>query len=194
MNIIKINKQNFQETVSRVTKTIRRGEICILPFDTVYGFVCNPRNIKAVDKIFELKARPIYKALGIATSNLANAGAIAFLKHTDFIKEKIPGKYTFILKAKDFSFASECYKNQTVAIRIPQNDLVLEVADELKAIAQTSANLSGEPSCLSIEELKQQFGESLKKVNLIVDGGEILDGKPSKIWDLTGDAPVEIER
>jgi tRNA threonylcarbamoyl adenosine modification protein (Sua5/YciO/YrdC/YwlC family) len=194
MNLIQYNKENIEEIASRVVKTIKSGGVCILPFDTVYGFICDPKDKKAIEKIIDLKNRPEFKTFGLAVSDLRMLESIAQTNFGEFIEDKTPGKYTFIIDAKTDDFAPQCYKNNTLGIRIPKNALILEICKIFGPIAQTSANKSGLENCFLISEIKKQFDEELEKIDLIVDGGEIANGQPSQIWDLTGTEPREIER
>ena len=195
MKYIKLSNQNKTEVVAEVVEIIKSGGIVVLPFDTVYGIICDPHNPAAVDKIFEFKKRPVSKTLGLACDNLESIAKIAEIKHGEFIKEKIPGRFTFILKAKESTIVPECYQNGTIAIRIPDNELVLNIAKESGGvIAQTSANISDQPNCYSIDEIKSQAGDFIEMIDLIIDGGILPENPPSIIYDLSGETPRQIER
>ncbi|MDO8444227.1 MAG: L-threonylcarbamoyladenylate synthase [bacterium] len=196
MNVKKLLSNNFKEITDDAVKIIRNGGIIIVPFDTVYGLICDPKNDIAVRKIFELKKRPLDKTIGLCTTSIPALETFAEINHEDFIKSHIFGPYTFVLNVKTDDFSKLCVRDGTVAVRIPNSELILNIAKHSNlVIAQTSANLSGRPTCDSVEEIKAQFKpEELEQVDLIIDWGEIEKSAPSKIFDLTGTQPVEINR
>jgi len=106
------------------------------------------------------------------TKELAEINA----KQEKIIKQKWPGKYTFVLNKKN--------KKSTIALRIPKykflNDLLKTIN---KPLAQTSVNISGQSPMSKISDIINQFRKSDV---LIIDAGNLKKSKPSKIVDLTG--------
>ncbi len=199
MKIMKITKSNTQLLVKKVSKVIRNNRVVILPFDTVYGYACNPKSDETLGKIFELKERNINKTIGAAVCGIETLEQFSEINETvkQFIEEKTPGKYTFIVKAKlDHTLSKYCIKDDTIGIRIPESDFILDIIRSSGGIvAQTSANKSGMPDCYSINELLTQYSkDELERVDLIIDGGELEKSGLSQIFDLTGSEPAEIER
>jgi L-threonylcarbamoyladenylate synthase len=198
MKIASLNSINVEEIVSKSATTILSGGIVVLPFDTTYGYVCDPKNELALQKIFQLKRRDLNQTIGIAVNKLKKLKMITEIDKTteEFIKERTPGKFTFILKNKSKNISGLCLRENTIAIRIPDSELILKIAERTGGVlAQTSANVSGEPNCNSIEELKEQLNDNeFDNINLIVDGGKIESTGSSQILDLTGPELREIER
>lgn len=214
MNYIKLDNDNISQIAAKSTEILNSGGIVIAPFDTVYGFIADPTNDTAIKKIFSLKKRPETKTIGLAVASIEQLESIAALNHRDFIESRIPGKYTFILSSRTEtrdpepivlssrtavrdpgSISKYCSQNGTIGVRIPDNQLILEICRQFGPIAQTSANLGGQPNCFSIENIRAQFSEeSLSSIDLIIDGGELEKGNSSEIWDLTKEEPVRIER
>jgi L-threonylcarbamoyladenylate synthase len=172
MAYLRFDLGNITNIQKQVIEVLGKGGIALLPFDTVYGFICDPKNEEAIERIFKLKERNINKTIGIAVSSLEQSKEIAKIDDQEaFMKFKIPGKYTFILKAKDQSLSKYCYHNSTVGVRIPDQELILMVASKFGPIAQTSANKSGKPNCLSISDIQAQFSsDELNSVDLVIDG------------------------
>ncbi len=190
-----LNQENINEIASKAAETIKNGGIALVPFDTVYGFICDPSNSSALEKIFHLKERDENKTIGLAVSSLSDIEKIAETLNPEFISARIPGRYTFILKSKNDSFSKYCYQNGTIGVRVPDNSLIIKIASLFGPIAQTSANKSGLSNCLSIPEVIAQFPPAeFNNIDLIVDGGKIENGKPSQIWDMTKKEPSLIER
>lgn len=198
MNIIKITKENIGEIARETASIIKNNGVVILPFDTVYGYACNPKSDKALEKIFRLKNRDLSKTIGLAVSEIKNIKEISQLNINaeKYIKDHTPGKYTFILNSNDSNISQLCKKGGTIGVRIPESKLILDIIQAADGIiAQTSANKSGLPDCYSIDELLAQYSkDELDQIDLIIDGGELEKSGPSQIIDLTDDKPKEIER
>lgn len=197
--IILGNQNKTSDVVKQASDIIRGGGVIILPFDTVYGFACDPKKATALQKIYELKNRPTQKTIGLAVSKIKTLESIAETSTSinKYVSDRTPGKFTFILKKKTGTFISEfCVLNNNIGIRIPDSKLILEIiAVSGGIIAQTSANISGQPNCFSVNDIRRQFSSTnLDKIDLIVDGGKLKHDKPSKITDLTGEVPREIKR
>lgn len=198
-NISHLTSDNFNETVKKAATTLQEGGIIIAPFDTVYGFLANAEDQTAIEKIYQLKERPINKPFGIVLSNINQINTYFSLddKSNNFISERVPGRYTFILNAgKTLRISPYCKKDDTVGVRIPDSNLIRKIAAESGLIlAQTSANKSNMPSNSSLQKTLEQFSqEEIGEIDLIIDGGTIDHSAPSRIFDLTSEVPAEIER
>lgn len=203
-----LTEQNINEIINKTSKIIEFGGVAILPFDTVYGFVCDPKNDEALQQIYELKKCPTMKTIGLAANNIESIESIAEVNDDakNYMVDRTSGKYTFILKklswipnqvGNDREVISDfCVQNDTVGIRIPDSELILSIAEKCGGlIAQTSANISGQGNCYSITDIKRQYDDAtLSKVDLIVNGGELENNGASKLINLTGETPVEIKR
>ncbi|MCX6723850.1 MAG: L-threonylcarbamoyladenylate synthase [Candidatus Staskawiczbacteria bacterium] len=178
MEIIKGNKNN----VSKIITALQNGAVLVLPTDTVYGLICDAENEEAVKKIFEIKKRDKSKPLGVFVKEIEAAKEMAFVesRHEKFLKDN---KNTVILKAKNSSLPKLVYKDKTIGIRIPKYELLNLILEKFgKPIAQTSANISGEPATVKIADILEQF----KNQDItIVDAGNLSENKSSTIIDLT---------
>ena len=67
------------ETLNKIIKILKSGGVVICPTDTVYGFLADAANKKAVDKIYKIKRRPKLKPLPVFVKNLTTAKEIAFI-------------------------------------------------------------------------------------------------------------------
>lgn len=191
------NDKNHEKIVIKAVKIIKNGGIALLPFDTVYGFICDPRNENALENIYELKKRPAQKTIGLATCCVDEIARYTELnkQNRDFIKERTPGKFTFILKKKeDTKLSNFCVQNGTIGIRIPNSEFILDIAKLSGGIiAQTSANISGQSNCFSPKDFLNQYkNQDLQKIDLIVDGGVLDSSSSSRLFDLTGEIAKEM--
>lgn len=195
MNKLTIARDNINQIAEESIKILNTGGMILLPFDTVYGLICDPKNSMAIEKIFRIKGRDENKTIGLTVSSMSELNKIAHLTFPDFIKEKIPGRYTFIVRSKGNIFSKQCYQNSTLGVRIPDSNLIQKIVSQFGPIAQTSANKSGQVNCFSLDQIQAQFStDELSLIDLNIDGGEIEHGQPSEIWDVTGTYPVKIER
>ena len=196
MNIKKLTIDNFEKVVNEASKIIHSGGIVIAPFDTVYGFICDPYNDSAIEKIYKLKGRDLNKPIGVAINPAGIMLDLIIPKHLDFANSKTLGPYTLIFPLRDKKISRYCQKNGTIAVRVPNSELILTISKQMKMpLAQTSANKSGQPTCASINEIRSQFStDEIESVDLIVDWGKIKNAAPSQIYDLTQDKIVDISR
>ncbi len=184
MDILKQNKN----IIGKVAKELNRGKVIVCPTDTIYGFLAIAENKKAVDKIFKIKKRPKSKHLAVFVKDIKFAKELAEIlpEQEKILKQKWPGKFSFILKRKNSSAKLYGLDKKTIAIRIPKykflNNLLKRVN---KPLVQTSVNVSKGPALLKVEDIKKQFG---KYDILLIDAGNLQKRKPSKIVDLTSEA------
>lgn len=193
MIILKPSKESLEKSV----EMIRKGCIIICPTDTVYGFLADATNKKAVEKIYKIKKRQKYKPLPVFIKDFKMAKDLAEIdeKQEKLIKKKWPGKYTFILelksqisKRKTTTQKPKLYgmkKDGTIAIRLPKHKFLNDLLKKInRPLVQTSVNISGEKSLTYIKDITDEFQKD-RRITLIIDGGNIRNAKSSKIIDLT---------
>ena len=185
METIKLSKT----TIEKAVKVISRGGVIICHSDTVYGLVCDAGNKKALEKIFKIKKRPKTKPLGVFVRDIEMAKELVVISEFQekFLKKNTPGKVTVILeKRKDCKLISLVGTKTTVGIRIIKSKFINELLEKLgMPLAQTSANISGQPVTTEIKEALKQFEGSRIKPDLVVDAGDLPKSRPSAIIDLT---------
>ncbi len=195
MEVIKVSLK----TLDRAIAILKNGGVVICPTDTVYGFLADATNKKAVDKIYKIKKRPTSKPLPVFVKDFKMAENLAEIdeKQAKVLRKFWPGRYTFIFNRKNYLVSNsieldtkaELVKlygvdKKTIAIRIPKYKFLNQLLQKINMpLAQTSVNISSEPTLTKIEDIIKKFGKS-KKI-LIIDGGNIKKGKPSKIIDLS---------
>lgn len=201
MKTIKISKTALNEAI----KVINAGGVVVCPSDTVYGLIADATNKKAVEKIFKIKKRPKTKPLGVFVKDIEMVKKLAFIdiKQEKFLRKNTPGKITVILKKRPACGLSNSVGNKTtIGIRIIKNKFINELLQKIKkSLAQTSANISGQPATTKIGEVLKQFkncgtSEVPQTENmricpeLVVDAGDLPKSRPSKVVDLTGAKPL----
>ena len=150
---------------------LRSGGVVVMPTDTVYGLACLPEVPAAVAAIFELKGRPDDKPLPILGHD---AGALRDVARFDdraagLVSRFGPGPVTLVLpRAAGFTYDLGGDDSASVAVRVPQNEVALELLRSTGPLAVTSANRSGEAPASTAAEAEAIFGAS---VAAYVDGG-----------------------
>jgi len=190
--ILKIYPDNPQENlIDEVVRSLKNGGIIIYPSDTVYALGCNIFDIRAMEKLAQIKKIKLEKAqFSIICNDLSHLSN--FTKPIDtsvfrFLKNKIPGPFTFILEAnKSLPLA---YKgNKTVGIRVPDHTIPQVIVEKLgHPIASTSTKDDDEVIEYSTDpELIAEKYDSF--VDIVIDSG-YGDNVASTIVDLTSGEP-----
>jgi len=189
---MKILKQSKQ-ALSLAIKIINSGGLIVCPTDTIYGFLADASNEKAVKKIYKIKKRPKSNPLPIFIKNIEAAKKIAFIsaEQEEILNKKWPGKYTFILKRKKEAKLYGINKD-TIALRLPEYKFLNDLLEKInKPLVQTSVNISNNPALTKVSDIIEQFN----KFDVLVIGGENLKkSQTSKIMDLTKDKIIILRK
>jgi L-threonylcarbamoyladenylate synthase len=170
--------------LSEAITALSNGEIIVYPTDTLYGLGADIYNNKAVEKVFKFKKRPYTMPLSIAVYDFKSLEKIAYTNHKikNLVKFFLPGKLTLILYKKSCISDLITAGLDKIAVRIPNNQIALEILSSFGPITATSANIHGQKTPIIIKDIKLQLRE--KNISVYIDAGK-LDGKPSTIVDLT---------
>ena len=174
--------------LSKAIEALQNGDIVVYPTDTLYAFGVDIHNKDAVRKVFEVKKRPLDNPLPVAVSDLAYIEKIAFVSGIarDLAEQFLPGPLTMILNKKNVILDVITDKIDNVAVRIPDNDIALELLSRYGPLTVTSANVHGKEVPDIISDLKMQFNSD--DVAVYLDYGK-LNGLPSTIVDMTASKP-----
>ena len=172
--------------MNKALEALRSGEVIVIPTDTVYGLACLPNIPGAVSKIFALKGRSADKALPVLGHSAQALADVAMFddRAVELARRFWPGPLTLVLpRADGFTSYLGDDASESVAVRVPQNDVALELLAASGPLAVTSANLSGEPPAGTAEEAAAIFAGD---VSAYVDGGRG-GGVPSTVASLVGE-------
>lgn len=170
---------------------LEMGELIAIPTETVYGLAANAFNENAVKKIFELKKRPAFNPLIVHINSIDYLNEIA--KNIPPLAWKLaeefwPGPLTILLEKKETVPDCVTAGNVTVAVRIPNHPLTLELLSQLTfPLAAPSANPFMSISPTKPEHVKNYFDGKLK---FILDGGVCQQGIESTIIGFNADKAV----
>jgi L-threonylcarbamoyladenylate synthase len=175
------------ELVDQVVASLNRGYVVALPTDTFYGLAVDPVNLRAVDRIYELKTRARHKPLSLLIAEVAQANELARQLDSAFdrLAERFwPGPLTIVVKAGSKLPLRVTANTGNLALRVPEAAIPRAVVTRLGLpITATSANLSGHPECAYAGGVREQLGD---KIPLIVDGGPTPRTTATTIVDLSG--------
>ena len=172
---------------------LRNGGIVAFPTDTVYGLGADIFNERAVERVFAIKHRSPSLALPVLVCNTLQVSRVAATV-SDLarllMKHFWPGGLTIVMP-KAFAVPSNVTAGgDTIAVRMPRHDVPLALIDKLGSpLIGTSANISGNPSPLTFEDVEAQFGRT---IDFIIRSNTCHDGIESTIVDITSGNPVII--
>lgn len=177
--------------ISHAADLLRQGKLVGVPTDTVYGLAGHALMTTTLQNIFKVKNRPQDKPLIAQVDHLDKARG--FVKEISnqarVLAEKYwPGALTLIFDAKDNVSPIMLSNGKTMGIRVPDHDMTLELLRQLEfPLAVTSANLNGQPSPTTAEEVNEQLGD---RIEYILDGGPSHHGLESTIVAFENKKPV----
>ena len=175
------------EGMRKAKQAIGKGELVVVPTDTVYGLAADAFNSAAVQALLDAKGRGRQSPPPVLIPNVESLYALAESVSDRALKlaEKFwPGPLTMILTSQPSLQWDLGETKGTVALRVPNNKIALALLAETGPLAVSSANLTGEPAALTAEGANEYLSE---KVATYLDGGPAEIGEASTIIDLTGE-------
>ncbi|QKV92548.1 threonylcarbamoyl-AMP synthase [Streptomyces sp. NA02950] len=179
-------KTGLREAASAV----RRGELVVLPTDTVYGIGADAFSAEAVGDLLEAKGR----GRNMPTPVLVGSPNTLHGLVTDFSEQAWelvdafwPGALTLVARHQPSLTWDLGETRGTVAIRMPLHPVAIELLNDFGPMAVSSANLTGHPSPQDCDAAQEMLGDS---VSVYLDGGPTPAAVPSSIVDVTGKVPV----
>lgn len=165
-----MNKSN---DVNTTVECLLEGGVVLLPTDTVYGLAALPTKPKAVEGIFDLKSRPKHQTLPIMVASVNDLNRMGLDLNTNAKKllasSYIPGAVTLILGFENGPLLPWLQGREEVAIRIPNDQWLLEVLEKAGPLLVTSANKHGQPiTPVTVDEILAELNGT---PDLVVDGG-----------------------
>jgi len=186
INAARASKEEFELILS----LLHEGRVIGFPTDTAYGLGADPFNDSAIAEIFRIKGRPESKPILLLVDSLQMteqvAHAVPFLRP---VAEAFwPGPLTLILPAREVLPQSVTAGTGTIGVRWPICPFATMLVNMFgNPITATSANRTGQQTCVTAAEVSEQIGEMLP---VLIDGGELPARSGSTLLDLTGETPV----
>ncbi len=184
-----------ERDVRRAADILRGGGVVIYPTDTVYAMGCDINQVKAVQRVCQLKGvKPEKASFSMICRDLSNIAAYAKVSNEVFklMKHNLPGPFTFVLPATNRLPNVLMNRRKTIGIRVPDNYIVRALVEELGGpLLTTSVKADDEvvEYMTDPELIYERYG---RLVDLVIDGGS---GRnvASTVVDCTTD-PVEVIR
>jgi L-threonylcarbamoyladenylate synthase len=177
--------------IREAARVLAAGGVIAFPTDTVYGLACDLHNAEAVRRVYEIKGRPAAMPL---IAMLAEAGQWPEVAREaspaalGFMGRWWPGPLTIILPARADLPAEVLGGGDTVGVRMPDHPVALALLRAVgRALATTSANLSGQAAALTAAEAEASLGAW---VDLVLDAGPAPGGLASTVLDCAVDPPA----
>jgi tRNA threonylcarbamoyl adenosine modification protein (Sua5/YciO/YrdC/YwlC family) len=190
-----------EEGIVAAVSTVLHNELVVFPTDTVYGVGADAFSAVAVEALLAAKGRDRSMPVPVLVGNQHMVDALVG-DMTDVARELIeafwPGALTLVLKHSAHLAWDLGDTRGTVAVRMPNHEIALELISRTGPLATSSANRSGHEPATTMMEARLQLGAA---VSVYLDGGPSGEPLASSIVDLTGDRPrvlragaIDVER
>ena len=173
--------------LTEAVRQLAEGRLVVLPTDTVYGVAADAFTPRAVTALLTAKGRDRQMPPPVLIGDLRTLDGLATEIPTaarDLVEEFWPGPLTIILRAHGSLRWDLGETHGTVALRMPDHEITLELLRRTGPLAVSSANRNGEPAAVTCTEAAEQLGRS---VRVYLDGGAAPGGVASTIVDATGE-------
>ena len=173
--------------IAAAIEAVKRGDLVVLPTDTLYGIGADAFKAWAVNALLDAKGRKNPPPVLVGARSTLD-GLVYSLPQAarDLVEAFWPGALTVVVEhapSLQWDLGSD---DGTVAVRMPLHPVALEILRETGPMAVSSANKTGQPPAATAEEAKAQLAYA---VSVYLEGGELPDNTPSSIVDTTGDVP-----
>ncbi len=196
--LLKVHPANpSSRSIQKVVDILHDGGLIIYPTDTVYGLGCDIFNSKAVERVSRLKGIKLKEAdfsfICHDFSHLSDYTKPIGSSNFKLISKNLPGPFTFILPASNKVPKLFKSKKKTVGIRIPDNNIILEIVRVFGHPILTTS-IHDDDQVLEYTTDPELIHEKFKdKVDVVIDGG-YGSNIPSTVVDCTEDVPVIVRK
>ncbi|MEG2554749.1 MAG: L-threonylcarbamoyladenylate synthase [Odoribacter sp.] len=160
--------------ILKVVEVLKGGGVIIYPTDTVYAMGCDINNVKAVQRVCQLKGvKPEKANFSMICRDLSNIAAYAKVSNDVFkvMKHNLPGPFTFVLAATNKLPNAMMNRRKTIGIRIPNNYIVMSIVEELGNPLLTTSVKADDDVIEYLTDPELIYEKYEKLVDLVIDGG-----------------------
>lgn len=152
-----------EDNIQKAIACIKNEEVVGIPTETVYGIGVDPLSQAAVDKIFNLKERDENKPLSILLHSFHDLIKLKIISKVPEIVELYwPGPLTIIVESElNFADGVGTKNPNSIGVRVPDNELTLELLKKTGPLAVTSANISGQEDITNERDAEAVFGDKI---------------------------------
>lgn len=179
------NEMERKDGLVAAIAAAKRGDLVVLPTDTVYGLGTDAFSIKGPEKLLAAKGRDRDMPIPVLVGHVKALDGLA--QRVDPITKALaeafwPGALTIVVKSQPTLRWDLGNTNQTVALRMPLNPIAIELLNAVGPMAVSSANKTGQPAATNVDEAISQLGEA---VTIYLDGGQTPGNVASTIIDVS---------
>lgn len=160
-----------------IVSEILSGKVVIFPTETSYGLGCDATNQEAVDRIFQIKGRSDNKPLLVVVDSVQTARKYLFWNYylDQMAQSYWPGPLTVVGRYAMGNLAKGVVgPDETLAVRVTDFSLLKSITEKIgRPLVATSANLAGEPSLYSANELIKVFENREHQPDILLDFGDL---------------------
>jgi L-threonylcarbamoyladenylate synthase len=170
--------------ISQALRTLRAGNLVAFPTDTVYGLGALISLPKSIARLYVAKKRSKDKAIPVLIGDITDLSKIAVCVPDNarrLAEHFWPGPLTLVVPRHP-SLPDILSNTATIAVRIPDHPVTIELLQKAGPLAVTSANLSNQSSATTAHEVNEQLGG---RISLIINGGHTLGACPSTVVHCT---------
>jgi L-threonylcarbamoyladenylate synthase len=152
-----------EDNIQKAIACIKNEEVVGIPTETVYGIGVDPLSQAAVDKVFNLKERDENKPLSILVHSFHDLIKLKIISKVPEIVELYwPGPLTIIVESElNFADGVGTKNPNSIGVRVPDNELALELLKKTGPLAVTSANISGQEDITNEKDAESVFGDKI---------------------------------
>nr|WP_227463647.1 L-threonylcarbamoyladenylate synthase [Nocardioides lijunqiniae] len=176
----------MEAAVSAASVAIQQGRLVVIPTDTVYGVAADAFDADAVKGLLAAKGRgrEMPPPVLVSAASTLDALAVRVPGYARALVEELwPGPLTLVCHMQTSLRWDLGDTRGTVAVRMPDHPVALELLERTGPLAVSSANRTGMPAATDAEQAEEMLGDA---VELVVDAGESPGGEASTIVDVTG--------
>lgn len=168
---IRISRQSEPpepEKIARAAAAIQRGEVIAIPTDTLYVLVADPFNLSAVSRVYRAKSRPRERSLPMFVASIDQAAEMAVNLPSIFylLAHRFwPGPLSMIVEAGGRVPLKATGGTRRLSVRQPRSPLAQALLEAIGTpLIATSANISGQSTCWTAEEVNLALGDSVSLI------------------------------
>ena len=176
-------------SIDEIVGLLNNGAVGVLPTDTIYGVVASAHNSDAIKRVYTVKHRQDKPGTIIAASSDQLVALGIPRRYLRAVEQFWPNPISVVIPLGADHQDLHLGKG-SIACRIPNKPVLLELLAQTGPLVTSSANLTGEQPATNLLEAQDYFGD---EVDFYVDGGDLSDQKPSTIIRIVDDA-VEVLR
>jgi L-threonylcarbamoyladenylate synthase len=172
--------------IANAALAVQRGQLVVLPTDTVYGIGADAFDAEAVNRLLAAKGRgrEMPPPVLVSAPTTLDALAVGIPSYARaLVTELWPGPLTLVCRQQPSLQWDLGDTRGTVAVRMPDHEVALELLSRTGPLAVSSANRTGMPAATDADRAQQMLGS---QVAVIIDGGPTPGSEPSTIVDVTG--------